>query len=205
MSTAQPLRCPPIMSRATADGLLSALHGAEQAARLYPAAADRLAEADLHVIAHAFRFTAAQEREHTAVLRGLILAHGGSIRNAPPEDAALPAAPLDLLDAAIRMEQARLEALPACAQAAQTEGFPRVAHALQRMAETENRHMQRFIRYKDALARGTLFRAERRVSWYCLSCGQLHTGCEPPEGCAGCGKGSGHFIRTTYFPFHAEG
>ena len=25
------------------------------------------------------------------------------------------------------------------------------------------------------------------------------------EGCAGCGKGSGHFIRTTYFPFHAEG
>lgn len=205
MSTAQPLRCPPIMGRATADGLLSALHGAEQAARLYPAAADLLAEADLHVIAHAFRFTAAQEREHAAVLRGLILAHGGSIHQSLSEDAFLPTAPLELLDAAIRMEQARLEALPACAQAAQTEGFPRVAHALQRMAETEARHAQRFARYKDALAQGTLFRAERRVSWYCLGCGQLHTGCEPPESCPGCGKGSGHFIRTTYFPFHAEG
>lgn len=205
MSTAQPLRCPPIMGRATFDGLLSALHGAEQAARLYSTAANLLAEADLHVIAHAFRFTAAQEREHAAVLRGLILAHDGSIQPSSAEDTTLPATPLELLDAAIHMEQARLEALPACAQAARTEGFPRVAHTLQRMAETEARHAQRFARYRAALAKGTLFRAERRVSWYCLGCGQLHTGCEPPDGCPGCGQSRGSFIRSNYFPFNAEG
>lgn len=205
MSTAHSLRCPPIMGRATFDGLLSALHGSEQAARLYSAAADCLAEADLHVIAHAFRFTAAQEREHAAVLRGLILAHGGSIPPSSAEDTALPAAPLELLDAAIRMEQSRLETLPACAQAARTEGFPRIAHALQRMAETEARHAQRFTRYSAALAEGTLLRAASPVSWFCLNCGQLHTGCEPPDSCPGCGQSRGTFIRSNYFPFNAEG
>ncbi len=205
MSTAHPLRCPPIMSRATFDGLLSALHGAEQAARLYPAAADCLAEADLHVIAHAFHFTAAQEREHAAVLRGLLLAHGESVQPPSAEDTTLPATPLELLDAALRMEQARLETLPACAQTARTEGLPRIAQALQRMAETEARHFQRFARYRDALATDSLLRAAGRVSWFCLHCGQLHTGCEPPVSCPGCGQSRGSFIRSNYFPFNAEG
>ena len=52
---------------------------------------------------------------------------------------------------------------------------------------------------------GRLFRNEQRVSWVCLACGQIHTGCEPPPSCSGCSGGQGHFIRSSFYPFAVEG
>ena len=205
MSTMQPLHSPPQSGSETCGALRLALLGAEQAQRLYLHAAHRLAADALQVIAHAFRFTAAQEGEHAAVLRGLLCACGGSIP-AAADDAPLPREPLSLLRTVRRMEQERSGALlPACARAALAEGQPRVARACQRMAETEARHARRFAQYAAALEEGTLFRAEERVSWFCLGCGQLHTGFEPPETCAACGGQRGHFIRTDFYPFSVEG
>lgn len=206
MSTVQPLCCPTFMDSAACQGLRSACHSAEKSRRFYLHAAARMEEAALHVVGHAFCFAAAQEREHADVLRGLLIAHGGSWFPQAEEAVVFPAEPLDLLRAAALSAHERWdELLPAYARSAQAEGYPRIARTFLRIAETELTHARRFAQYMSALKDGTLLRDERRVSWFCLNCGQLHTGCEPPLRCSGCGRDRGHFIRSDLTPFLVEG
>ncbi len=190
----------------TRRNLRSACLGEMHARRLYLQAARRMEEASLHVVAHAFVFTAAQEKEHADVFRGLLTALGD--RQAPmAEDAPLllPHDPLEILRVVARSEHDEWDSLYPCyARQARSEGYPRAAEAFERVAQTEQRHAMRFLQYAKALAEGDLFEAENPVSWLCLPCGQLHTGCRAPEQCAACGRDRGHFIRSSYYPFVVE-
>lgn len=175
--------------------------------RLYTAFSQQMDEDGLHVVAHAFRYTAAQEKEHADILRGLLSASGESAVPCP-EDAPLllPRDTQELLRAVIQVETNEGKHLyPGIAQTAQEEGYPRVAEACRHIAETELLHAQRFRRYARALAEDRLFRDVRPVSWVCLGCGQFHAGLEAPSCCPGCGRDQGFFIRSSFYPFSAMG
>lgn len=206
MSTVQ-TACPPFMDSQTHRNLQSACMGEMQAQRLYLHAARCMEDAHLHVIAHAFRFTAAQEKEHADIFRGLLTAHGG--QPLPQTDALpirLPCEPVEILRAVLQSEHEEWDTLyPYTARIAAEEGYPRIAAAFRRIAETEQLHARRFLQYLTALSEGTLFRDDARVSWLCLPCGQLHTGHEAPASCSACGRDRGHFIRSSYYPFSIEG
>ncbi len=191
----------------TCRNLCSVALGEYSAQRLYLRCAQLMDSANLHVIAHAFRFTAAQEKEHADVFCGLIAAHGGFPPTLPEEvPPPLPAEPENLLRAAIQSEQDESAILYPChALVALEEGYPRIASAFQRIAETELHHMKRFHQYLAALEEGSLFRDEAKVSWVCLACGQLHAGQEPPHACSACERNRGHFIRSSHYPFLVEG
>ncbi len=195
----------PFRQSRTYGALRAALAGKRRARQLYLDAAAALEKSDLQVIAHAFRFTAAQEAEHAAILAGLLTSRGGDLPT--PEDAPpLPREPIEMLRTAAADEHAVWdERCPPYASATQEEGYPRIAAAFRRMAETDRQHALRFAQYLEVLASGHLFRDAQRVSWVCLACGQLHTGCEPPSSCPGCSGGQGHFIRTNFYPFSVEG
>lgn len=183
------------------EGLQQACADAQQTRRRYLLAAERCEQAGLFVVAHAFRFTAAQEGEHASALLGLLRA-GGADPLPDPAPAILPdVAPLLLLQECAEAEQAQADALHACALAAAQNGCPRMAGALERIAETEHLHAMRFAQYADALASGTLYRSEQRTSWFCLRCGQMHYGLCAPQVCSTCGRGGGAFIRTSFHPF----
>ena len=197
----------PFSQSRTCRNLCSACLGEQQARRLYLRCARRMEEESLHVIAHAFRFTAAQEKEHADILSGLLTAHH-SLPPSPQEDAPLPLPrePLELLRTVVQSEHDEWDRLyPHYAAVAQEEGYPRIAGAFLRIAETEHIHARRFLQYAKALAEGSLFRETHRTTWLCLPCGQLHTGCEPPQRCSGCSSSRGHFIRSNFFPFSVEG
>lgn len=198
--------CQDFAASRTCAALRSACLGELHARRLYLQAAQRMEEEHLHVIAHAFRFTAAQEKEHADIFRGLIAAHGGGcVPMAEDAPLLLPHDPLDILKAVTQNEHDEWDALyPFHARTAMEEGYPRIAAAFRRIAETEQSHALRFLQYAKALADGTLFQDTRRISWLCLPCGQLHVGFEPPENCSACGRNRGHFIRSSYFPFIVE-
>ena len=199
-------RCP-FPGSQTHRSLHTACLGEMHARRLYLHAGRQMEEAHLHVIAHAFTFTAAQEKEHAEVFRGLIRAYGGD--PAPlTEDAPLllPHDPADILRAVIQTEEDESRTLyPFYARTALEEGYPRIAETFRRIGETEQLHARRFAQYLEALTSGTLFRDAERISWVCLHCGQLHLGFEPPEHCQVCTGHRGHFIRSNYYPFSVEG
>ena len=197
----------PFSATDTCRNLRSACVGEWSAHRLYLHCARRMEDEALQVIAHAFRFTAAQEKEHADVLCGLLSAHRGPCPTVP-EDGVLPMPqePLALLRAVARSEHDEWDRLyPHYAAVAREEGYPRIASTFLRIAETEQIHARRFLQYAKALAEGTLFRDAHRTTWLCLPCGQLHTGCEPPQSCSGCSSSRGNFIRSSFFPFSVEG
>ena len=207
MSTVVETPAPVFMESLTHRHLAGACLAEMHARRLYLAAARLMEERRLHVVAHALRFTAAQEKEHEAIFRGLIAAQGGAplplVDDAP---ILLPHAPAEVLQSIIHGEEEEaLHLYPAYARTAAEEGYPRIAGALRRIAETEALHARRFRQYESALRHNTLFQDEGRISWLCLPCGQLHTGHEPPEACTTCGRDRGHFIRSSYYPFLVEG
>ena len=204
LQTAAPVT--PFGGSRTCMNLRSACLGEARARRLYLQCARRMEEESLHVIAHAFRFTAAQEKEHADILCGLITAHDGQLAHPEKDEPLLPPSPLEILRVFAQTEHDEGDILyPHYARIAAEEGYPRIAGAFLRIAETEHIHARRFLQYANALADGTLFRAERPTSWLCLPCGQLHTGCEPPESCSACSCSRGHFIRSSFFPFSVEG
>lgn len=206
MSTVQTPCGPAFMDSLTCLNLRSACLSEMHAASHFQHCAEAMEAASLQVIAHAFRFTAAQDREHAAVLSGLMTAHGCSIPTAEDSDVPYSGSPIELLRASTLSKHGAWDVLyPQYARTAREEGYPRIAQALERIAETEQKHARRFAQYMEALHDGTLFCAKERCSWVCLPCGHLHTGFEPPESCPGCSGGQGHFIRSNHYPFLVEG
>lgn len=194
----------PFHESRTCHCLQEALRTKLRTRQTYLDAARTLEDDSLQVIAHAFRFTAAQEGEHAAILQGLLTTYGG---DTPASDdfTPLPRDPLDMLRAAAEAEHTTWdEHCPKYARTAEAEGYFRIAAALRRIAETDQLHARRFVQYLEAVANDSLMKEEFPVSWVCLSCGQLHTGCEPPSFCSGCSSRQGHFIRTSFYPFSVE-
>ncbi len=187
----------------TCRSLASACQGESQARQQYLTAAERCDQAGLHVAAHAFRFTAAQEKEHAAIFHGLLVAFSGpSIQADTAHEIALPDTPLEILRAVTQNEDDESSKLyPAYAHMAEQEGYPRIATAFSRIAETERLHARRFQQYASALEADALFRSSSRVGWLCLPCGHLHYGTEAPNLCSTCGRSRGHFIRSDFHPF----
>lgn len=186
----------------TSRSLISAYQGESQARRQYLNAAQRCDEAALHVAAYAFSFTAAQEKEHAAIFHGLLCAYGGDPVHESVEDVPLPGEPLSMLEAVSEGEAAECDRLyPAYAQIAAEEGYPRIATAFRRIAETERLHARRFRQYAQALRDGTLLCSPESTGWLCLACGHLHYGLEAPHQCGTCARDQGHFIRSDFQPF----
>ena len=206
MSTIPEVTRPAFMDSRTCRALSAACLGESAARRLYLAAACAMEDAALHVIAHALRFTAAQEQEHEAIFRGLLTANGAPAPVLQEEPRPLPHSPEELLAHIIQTESDEAEKLyPHNARIAAEEVYPRIAATFLRVGETEALHAKRFRQYAKALADGTLFRDDQRISWLCLGCGQFHAGLEAPPSCTACGRNQGHFIRSNHHPFMVEG
>lgn len=206
MSTLMEPVTPDFIDSQSHRALQNAFCNEEQARRLYLHAAQTMEEAQLHVIAHMLHFTAAQEKEHAAIFAGLISTYGGHASSSADEIPLPAGGPAAILRAFAQAETLEAQQhYPEAARIALEEGYPRIAAAFQRIAETEALHAQRFHRFEQALISGALFQESTPVSWLCLPCGQFHTGCEPPASCPSCNRDRGHFIRSNYYPFHVEG
>ena len=201
MSTTQE-RSPSFADSRTCRNLLQALRTESLCRRRYLLAAGQLEASGLHVAAHAFLFTAAQEKEHAAIFRGLLHVSGSGRVESDEDASPLPDSPEALLEHAVQEEtEEACQRYPAFARDAQHEGYPRIAAALLRIADTEELHARRFAQYLSALRDGSLFHSPVPTSWLCLPCGHLHFGADAPERCDTCARSRGHFIRSDFHPF----
>lgn len=99
------------------------------------------------------------------------------------------------LNYAIEEEQHEgYEFYTAAAKTATEEGFPEIASHFAAIAEVERHHRERFIRYREMILNGTLWKRELPVVWRCLVCGYEFVGTEPPKVCPGCDHPYQHYV-----------
>lgn len=88
---------------------------------------------------------------------------------------------------------------PYGAKIAEEEGFHVIADAFKKVGEVEWYHAQRFMKLREQMLSGMLYKSRKKVKWKCRNCGHIHEGYEAPETCPNCRHEQGFYER--YFDY----
>ena len=181
----------------TEINLLTAFAGESQARNRYTFDASIAKKEGYVQVSEVFKETAGHEKEHAERLFKL-LKEGG----ATPElkiEAGFPTGPLggteeNLRGAAAGEKYEFTEMYPGFAEVAEKEDFSKIATVFRMIAKAETWHHDRFIELADNIAKGRVFKREKKIKWRCQNCGFIHEGEEPPEKCPACDHAKSYFL-----------
>lgn len=140
-----------------------------------------------------FRETAANEMHHGKVFFKIL--EGGSVEVPMAADAGVIGTTAENLEIAAKEEiNEGVKLYTSSADVAEKEGFPEIAAHFRAIAEIENRHHRRFMRYLQQVKDGTVWKREKPVTWQCLVCGYQYKGTEPPKVCPACDHPYQHYM-----------
>lgn len=140
-----------------------------------------------------FRETAANEMHHGKVFFKFL--EGGSVEVPMAADAGVIGTTAENLEIAAKEEiNEGVKLYTSSAEVAEKEGFPEIAAHFRAIAEIENRHHRRFMRYLKQVKDGTVWKREKPVTWQCLVCGYQYKGTEPPKVCPACDHPYQHYM-----------
>ncbi len=140
-----------------------------------------------------FRETAANEMHHGKVFFKFL--EGGSVEVPMAADAGVIGSTAENLEIAAKEEiNEGVKLYTSSAEVAEKEGFPEIAAHFRAIAEIENRHHRRFMRYLKQVKDGTVWKRKKPVTWQCLVCGYQHKGTEPPKVCPACDHPYQHYM-----------
>ena len=80
------------------------------------------------------------------------------------------------------------------ADVAEEEGFADIATRFRAIATVENHHRDRFLKLKERIDNGTMWKRDKPIKWQCLVCGYIFEGTEPPRVCPACLHPYQHYI-----------
>ena len=144
-------------------------------------------------IGQIFRETAENEMHHGKVFFKFL--EGGSVEVPMAADAGVIGTTAENLEIAAKEEiNEGVKLYTASAEMAEKEGFPEIAEHFRAIAEIENRHHRRFMRYLKQVKEGTVWKREKPVTWQCLVCGYQYKGTEPPKVCPACDHPYQHYM-----------
>lgn len=140
-----------------------------------------------------FRETADNELHHAKVF--LKMLENTEMKCSTPVDAGFLGDTAANLEVSIREESVGgYEFYRAAAKVARKEGFDDIASHFEAIADCEQIHHDRFVKFLDMINAGTLWKREKPVTWRCLVCGYSEVGTEPPTTCPGCDHPYQHYI-----------
>jgi rubrerythrin len=188
---------PSLRGTQTEKNILTAFAGESQARNRYTCFAEAAEKEGFEQISRIFAETADQEREHAKRLFKFL--EGGAVTI----DAAYPAGVIgntaeNLKAAAVGEDYEWQEMYPGFAKTAREEGFNAAAAVMEAIAVAEKQHAKRYLKLKENLDAGKVFKKDERVVWRCINCGYLHEGTGAPDICPACG-----FLRD-YFELLGE-
>lgn len=145
-----------------------------------------------YAIARLFAKTADNELRHAKVFFKYL--RGGAITVTHEVNAGVIGTTLENLAAAAYEELVEgLQLYQEFAKVAKQEGFDDIASHFYAIAEVEDRHRCRFLRYHEQVEQGTVWHRDHEITWKCLVCGYEHHGAEPPTNCPACDHSRQHF------------
>lgn len=170
----------------TEENLRIAYSGESQARNRYTFYAAQAKKDGYEQIGDIFLETANNEKEHAELW---FKALNGDMIHFTPEN----------LQLAAEGEHYEWETMYAeFAKTAREEGFSALAAAFELVAKIEHSHEERFLKLKQNIADGSVFKREAQSVWICLNCGHIHIGECPPQMCPVCKK------PQAYFQLHVE-
>ena len=159
----------------TEQNLRTAFSGESEARNKYTYYASQAKKDGYMQIARIFEETAANEKEHAELWFKQL--HGGSI----------PSTVDNLADAAAGEHYEWTQMYADFAKVAREEGFTAIATAFELVAKIESFHEQRYLKLRENIETGKVFKRGAGTVWICLNCGYVHFGKCAPEKCPACG------------------
>ena len=81
------------------------------------------------------------------------------------------------------------------ADTAREEGFTKIAFQMDKVAEIEKQHEERYLKLLSNVEEGKVFSGEESDTWVCGICGFQYTGANAPKACPVCGYPQSVFRR----------
>lgn len=176
----------------TEKNLLTAFAGESQARNRYTYFASKAKKDGYVQIQAIFEETAGQEKEHAKRLFKFL--EGGEVEIQASFPAGVIGTTLDNLKEAAGGENYEwTDMYPGFAVVAREEGYNEIADVFESIAVAEKQHEKRYLGLMANIEKGTVFRKDQSVRWFCRNCGYVHEGKEAVETCPSCDHAQAHF------------
>ena len=159
----------------TEANLLTAFAGESQARNKYTYYAEKAREEGYSQIAELFEETATNEKEHAKLWFKIV--HGDEI----------PDTATNLKDAAAGENYEWTSMYKEFAEVAREEGFTAIAFQMEKVAQIEKEHEERYLKLLSNVENEKVFSGEESDTWICGICGFKYTGVNAPKACPVCG------------------
>lgn len=157
----------------TEQNLQTAFAGESQARNKYTYFANVARKEGMNQIAEIFEETARNEQEHARLWFEALGGIGTTAEN---------------LKAAASGENYEWTTMyKEFADTAREEGFTKIAFQMDKVAEIENQHEERYLKLLSNVEEGKVFSGEESDTWICGICGFQYTGANAPKACPVCG------------------
>ena len=165
----------------TEQNLLTAFAGESQARGKYTYYAQKAREEGMEQIARFFEETARNEQEHAKLWFKAL--HGDQI----------PTTAENLEDAAAGENYEWTDMYKHMAETAREEGFLKIAFQMEKVAEIEKRHEERYLKLLKNVKENPVFEKPEKTLWVCDICGYCVEAEKAPKACPVCGYDGAHF------------
>lgn len=125
-------------------------------------------------MAEIFTETSMNEKEHAKLWFKLL--HDGGV----------PKTPTNLEDAAKGENYEYTDMYKRMAAEAREEGFDEIAAMFDGVAKIEATHEERYLKLRENIEKGMVFKSDGVAVWKCRNCGHIHIGDFAPEVCPVC-------------------
>ena len=177
----------------TEKNLLKGFAGESQARNRYNYFASQAKKEGYVQIFNVFNETANQEKEHAKRLFKFL--QGGEVEITAGFPAGVVGTTAENLKAAAAGENHEHTSMyPGFAVIAREEGFNEIAAVFENIAVAEKQHEKRYLGLLANIDRGSVFKKEGPVVWFCQNCGYVHVGAEAPVKCPACDHPQAHFM-----------
>jgi len=181
-----------LKGKQTEKNILTAFAGESQARNRYTYFASQAKKESYVQISAIFEETANQEKEHAKRLFKLL--EGGEIEIQATFPAGVIGSTIDNLKESAEGENHEwTDMYPRFAKIAREEGFKEIAAVFESIAVAEKQHEKRYLGLMANIEKGTVFKKEQTVTWFCRNCGFVHESKEAPTVCPSCNHPQDYF------------
>lgn len=181
------------MDKETPKNILRAIAGESMARNKYTYFASVAKKEGYEQISAVFLETADNEKEHAHRLVKLLAEPVGK-SSIDSFDFPVVKKTVDNLAAAAAGEKEEwTELYPDFAKVAKEEGFAEAATVFTEISEVEEKHEERYLKLKENIEKGIVFKRDEEVEWKCRNCGYIHKGKEAPTVCPACAHPQAHY------------